>query len=192
MKRISPPTRRAGSPSSRSLGIWRSEHPRNCARSFVVQSGAAVNFLGGVVVVIALQLVSTKGRESGLPAREGLASRQEIRRRISISVDERIKIDTLGHVASPASRPLRTLFFKTDAGNEPVREWLLDLSLPNKKAIGADILAVLWKWPVGKPLVDSLGGGLWEVRSSLGERIARTFFIVVDEEIILLHGIIKK
>ncbi|RPJ34366.1 MAG: type II toxin-antitoxin system RelE/ParE family toxin [Verrucomicrobiaceae bacterium] len=47
-------------------------------------------------------------------------------------------------------------------------------------------------WPVGKPLVDSLGGGLWEVRSSLGERIARTFFIVVDEEIILLHGIIKK
>jgi phage-related protein len=45
---------------------------------------------------------------------------------------------------------------------------------------------------VGKPLVDSLGGGLWEVRSSLGERIARVFFIVVDEEIILLHGLIKK
>jgi phage-related protein len=45
---------------------------------------------------------------------------------------------------------------------------------------------------VGKPLVDSLGGGLWEVRSSLGDRIARTFFIVVEEEIILLHGIIKK
>jgi phage-related protein len=30
------------------------------------------------------------------------------------------------------------------------------------------------------------------VRSSLGTRIARTFFIVVDEQIILLHGIIKK
>ena len=58
--------------------------------------------------------------------------------------------------------------------------------------IGADILAVQWKWPVGKPLVDSLGGGLWEVRSSLGDRIARVFFIVVNEEIILLHGIIKK
>jgi phage-related protein len=28
--------------------------------------------------------------------------------------------------------------------------------------------------------------------SSLGDRIARTFFIVVEEEIILLHGIIKK
>jgi len=42
------------------------------------------------------------------------------------------------------------------------------------------------------PLVGSLGGGLWEVRSSLGDRIARTFFIIVHEEIILLHGIIKK
>ena len=95
-------------------------------------------------------------------------------------------------MASPASRPLRTLFFRTEAGNEPAREWLLGLPLPDKKLIGADILAVQWRWPVEKPLVDSLGGGLWEVRSSLGERIARTFFIVVDEEIILLHGIIKK
>ena len=95
-------------------------------------------------------------------------------------------------VVSSAPRPLRTLFFRTEAGNEPVREWLLGLPLSDKKSIGADILAVQWKWPVGKPLVDSLGGGLWEVRSSLGERIARTFFIVVDEEIILLHGIIKK
>lgn len=36
------------------------------------------------------------------------------------------------------------------------------------------------------------GGGLWEVRSSLGDRIARVFFIIVNEEIILLHGIVKK
>lgn len=73
-----------------------------------------------------------------------------------------------------------------------MRDWLRELPLPDKKIIGADILAVQWKWPVGKPLVDSMGGGLWEVRSSLGTRIARTFFIIVDEEIILLHGIIKK
>lgn len=73
-----------------------------------------------------------------------------------------------------------------------MREWLRGLPLSDKKIIGADILVVQWKWPVGKPLVDSMGGGLWEVRSSLGSSIARTFFIVVDEEIILLHGIIKK
>jgi phage-related protein len=95
-------------------------------------------------------------------------------------------------VASPTPRPLRTLFFQTEAGNEPVRDWLKALPRADQKLIGADILAVQWKWPVGKPLVDSLGGGLWEVRSSLGDRIARVFFIVVDEEIILLHGIIKK
>jgi phage-related protein len=95
-------------------------------------------------------------------------------------------------VANPAPRPLRVLFFRTDAEKESVREWLNDLSRDEKKVIGADILTVQWVWPVGKPLVDSLGGGLWEVRSSLGDRIARVFFIVVDEEIILLHGIIKK
>ena len=95
-------------------------------------------------------------------------------------------------MASPTPRPLRTLFFKTDAGNEPVRDWLKEQPKADQKTIGADILAVQWKWPVGKPLVDSLGGGLWEIRSSLGDRIARVFFIVVNEEIILLHGIIKK
>jgi phage-related protein len=40
--------------------------------------------------------------------------------------------------------------------------------------------------------VDSLGHGLWEIRSSLKDRIARTLFMVVDEEIVLLHGFIKK
>ena len=104
----------------------------------------------------------------------------------------RIKNDTFSCVAAPASRPLRTLFFRTEAGNEPVRDWLKGLPLAEKKTIGADILVVQWKWPLGKPLVDSLGGGLWEVRPSLEGRIARVFFIVVDEEIILLHGIIKK
>jgi len=95
-------------------------------------------------------------------------------------------------MASPAPRPLRVIFFRTDAGNEPVREWLRGLPRDDQKTIGADILAVQWIWPVGKPLVDSLGGGLWEVRSSLGDRIARVFFIIVHEEIVLLHGMIKK
>ena len=95
-------------------------------------------------------------------------------------------------MASPTPRPLRTRFFRTGAGNEPVRDWLKDQPKADQKLIGGDILAVQWKWPVGKPLVDSLGDGLWEVRSSLGDRIARVFFIVVNEEIILLHGIIKK
>jgi len=42
------------------------------------------------------------------------------------------------------------------------------------------------------PLVDSLGSGLWEIRSKLLTRIARILFFVHDEELILLHGFIKK
>ena len=91
-----------------------------------------------------------------------------------------------------AERPLNVVFFKTEAGNEPVRKWLKALSKEDCKAIGTDVLTVQFAWPVGKPLVDNLGDGIWEVRSRLGNRIARTLFAVVDEEIVLLHGFIKK
>jgi len=93
---------------------------------------------------------------------------------------------------SAADRPLRVVFFKNDSGNEPVRDWLHGLAQDERKTIGADILAVQYAWPVGKPLVDSLGGGLWEIRSRLKDRIARTLFIVVHQEIVLLHGFVKK
>ena len=91
-----------------------------------------------------------------------------------------------------AERPLKVVFFKTDTGNEPVREWLKELTKEESKTIGTDILTVQYAWPVGKPLVDNLGDGIWEVRSRLGNRIARTLFAVVDEEIVLLNGFVKK
>ncbi len=89
-------------------------------------------------------------------------------------------------------RPLNVVFFKTEAGNEPVREWLKELPKTETKTIGTDILTVQYAWPVGKPLVDNLGDGIWEVRSRLDSRIARTLFCIVDEEIVLLHGFMKK
>ena len=91
-----------------------------------------------------------------------------------------------------AERPLRVVFFQTDTGNEPVREWLRALPKEDCKTIGADILTVQYAWPAGKPLVDNLGNGIWEVRSRLDNRIARTLFAVVSQEIVLLHGFIKK
>jgi phage-related protein len=91
-----------------------------------------------------------------------------------------------------AERPLRVVFFKTDMNNEPVREWLKDLPKEDCKVIGTDILTVQYAWPVGKPLVDNLSDGIWEVRSRLEKRIARTLFAVVNQEIVLLHGFIKK
>ena len=91
-----------------------------------------------------------------------------------------------------AERPLRVVFFKMDTENEPVREWLKSLPREDCKTIGADILTVQYAWPVGKPLVDHLDDGVWEVRSRLDNRIARTLFAVVNQEIVLLHGFIKK
>src|ERR1700693_5339495 len=91
-----------------------------------------------------------------------------------------------------AERPLKVVFFKMDTGNEPVREWLKELAREDCKVIGTDILKVQYAWPVGKPLVDNLGDGIWEIRSRLDNRIARTLFAIVNQEIVLLHGFIKK
>jgi len=45
---------------------------------------------------------------------------------------------------------------------------------------------------IGMPLIRKIENGLWEVRSNLDKRIARVFFTVIDEHMILLHGFIKK
>ena len=73
-----------------------------------------------------------------------------------------------------------------------MREWLRKLTRDDKVNIGGDILAVQRLWPVGKPLVGYLGDGIWEVRSRLKDRIARVLFMIDGEEMVLLHGFIKK
>lgn len=84
-------------------------------------------------------------------------------------------------------------FFRQDAsGSEPVRDWLKALPLDEKKAIGEDIKAVQFGWPMGLPLVDHLDGDIWEVRTKLVNRIARVLFVVDGAVMILLHGFIKK
>jgi phage-related protein len=87
---------------------------------------------------------------------------------------------------------LTVVFFRTGGGAEPVREWLRKLTRVDKVNIGREILAVQRTWPVGKPLVDYLGDGIWEVRSRLKDRIARILFLIDGEEMVLLHGFIKK
>jgi len=72
-----------------------------------------------------------------------------------------------------SERPLKVVFFKTETGNEPVRDWLKSLAKEECKTIGADILTVQYAWPVGKPLVDKLSDGIWEVRGADHLRTAR-------------------
>jgi phage-related protein len=83
-------------------------------------------------------------------------------------------------------------FYKTDAGNEPAREWLLSLSQEDKKTIGEDIKTVQFGWPIGMPVSRKVSKDLWEVRSSLHNKIARVIFTVTGSTIVLLHGFIKK
>ena len=83
-------------------------------------------------------------------------------------------------------------FFKTDTGNEPVREWLQSLSATEKKAIGEDVKTVQFGWPLGMPLVAHLGGDIWKVRIRLEARIARILFALEGNFMVLLHGFIKK
>ena len=90
---------------------------------------------------------------------------------------------------------LCVVFFRTDTGNEPVREWLKGLEKADKKAIGEEIKLVQFGWPLGLPLVRKLKGmqDLWEVRCKLSDRrIVRILFSVEGGDMVLLHGFFKK
>ena len=90
-----------------------------------------------------------------------------------------------------AQPPLLVEFYGS-SDRKPVREWLLTLDRDQRREIGADIQAIQWRWPVSKPLVDGLGAGLHEVRSTFCGRAFRIFFCIIGRRMILLHGIEKK
>ena len=99
---------------------------------------------------------------------------------------------TSGVDESPNKPKLTVVFYKSEAGNEPVREWLKSLKRGDRKTIGEDIKTAQFGWPLGMPLIRKLGPGLWEVRSSISQGIARTLFTVADHLMVLLHGFVKK
>jgi phage-related protein len=86
------------------------------------------------------------------------------------------------------------IFFRTEAGGEPVRDWLKGLSLEDRQRIGEDIKTVEFGWPLGMPLCRPMGDGLYEVRTGLSQnRIARVlFYIDRKRRMVLLNGFIKK
>jgi phage-related protein len=87
---------------------------------------------------------------------------------------------------------LSVKFFANSLGSEPVRLWLKGLPATDRKTIGEDIKTVQLGWPLGMPLVRHLGGGLWEVRTRLDNRIARVLFVLSGSTMVLLHAFIKK
>jgi phage-related protein len=89
--------------------------------------------------------------------------------------------------------PIPVVFYKEEGSeNEPVKEWLYSLDKNCRKIIGKDMRTVQLGWPLGMPLVRSLGDKLWEMRFRLPDNIARIIFKMIQGEMVLLHGFIKK
>jgi phage-related protein len=101
------------------------------------------------------------------------------------------RYDSVGMIERPTPIPL--VFWKSAAGNEPVREWLNELPREDQRIIGRDIARVQYGWPVGLPVCRPMGKGLWEVRSSLpSKREARVLFGFHEGTLIALTAFIKK
>jgi phage-related protein len=103
--------------------------------------------------------------------------------------------DTPSEALKKQGKRVQAIFFRTDAGGEPVRDWLKSLlSKEDRKRVGEDIKTVEFGWPIGMPVCRPLGDGMYEARTNLSEnRIARTLFYIDKKgRMVLLHGFIKK
>lgn len=90
-------------------------------------------------------------------------------------------------------KKIELVFYRSAMGNEPVRDWLLDLPVEHRQLIGQDLHRVQYRWPVGMPLVRPMGKGLFEVRTDLPDKtIARVMICFHGGEIYAVHGFIKK
>jgi phage-related protein len=90
-------------------------------------------------------------------------------------------------------RPITLRFWRSLSGREPVREWLSDLDVDDRKVIGRDIAKVQFGWPIGMPICRPVEDGIWEVRSSLAsKREARVLFCFDNGVLIALHAFFKK
>jgi phage-related protein len=87
----------------------------------------------------------------------------------------------------------RVVVFRSKTGVEPVRDFLRELEVKDRHTAGADLLTVHTGFPIGMPVRRPMGKGLYEVRSSVpSKREVRLIFIVEGDEIVLIHGFIKK
>lgn len=98
-------------------------------------------------------------------------------------------------MANP-ERPKKVInaeFYQTDAGGEPVREFLRKEPTPAERtAAGKNIRTVEYGWRVGMPVCKDLKNGLLEVRTDLDRKICRILFAIYGSRMVLFHGLIKK
>ena len=85
---------------------------------------------------------------------------------------------------------IELVFYQTESGNEPVRDWLVELPEDHRREIGSDLLQVHLNGP-SAGATD--GKGLFEVCTDLADNtIVRVMFCFNAGELYALHGFIKK
>ena len=90
-------------------------------------------------------------------------------------------------------KAIEVVFYRTELGAEPVRDWLKKSSTTDRTIIGEDLKTAEFGWPIRMPLAKNLGNGIWEIRSNLPRgRISRVLFMVKNRQMVLLHGFVKK
>ena len=93
----------------------------------------------------------------------------------------------------PPPQKVPLIFFRTEAGTEPVREWLKGLPEIERKVIGRDLLRAQWRWPAGMPLCRPLQNGLWEIRTHLPtRRTARVLLCLYRGHLVALTDLSRK
>ena len=104
-----------------------------------------------------------------------------------------------GVVTELHQKKINAEFFKTEAGNEPVKDELKALGRPVKTQVGEDIRFVEINWRIDRPYVDRLRSGkgqyeetLYEVRHTIEGKEYRTLFFVYGDRMILVHFFKKK
>jgi phage-related protein len=84
-------------------------------------------------------------------------------------------------------------FYRSPAGNEPVRDWLRKLPKEERREMGIALMRVQMQYPdIGMPLVEPVGKKISAVRLNVRDHWLRVLFTVRKTTIILLHGITKK
>ncbi|MFZ4715502.1 MAG: type II toxin-antitoxin system RelE/ParE family toxin [Bacteriovoracaceae bacterium] len=116
-----------------------------------------------------------------------------------------VKVADKGVVSVEAKKEkkIHAIFYKTESGNEPVRDELVELGRPTKTMIGEDIKFIEYNWKLDRPYVDQLKKGngstektIYEVRSKVEDgnikKEYRTLFFVYENLMILVHLFLKK
>ena len=86
----------------------------------------------------------------------------------------------------------QVVFYRTESGREPVRQWLKKLDPINRKKVAEDLYTLQLGWPLGMPLARKIEPNLWELRSKIVNGITRIMFTEHKGCLVLLHGFIKK